>query len=489
MLDAILAVLLLAGLILGGALGARKSFALAVVLVLSLLGAIALAALSALAVEAIFSGSGYFTRTFFFLGSFLGATALGLRYAWNKATGDARKKELPALADRSLGAILGVLSGVAASLFLLLFALQIPSSAPFMASLFLRSGSGQQGRSPSPLRGLVGGLEAALEPARSSLNPNPAAPLLVSAVGGRVAGDHYACYLKAYRGDEVAPLRLYLNCGTVINFYSTRAGYGKSPWLSRSVTVLTAIQSSNEEAVRQKASEVFLNGTLGQMDAMLCALSFSASPGLVRVRYEGDLVRRTLRGARMHREKGDLARARLAYDAFLDLHGRNRYQDRVVRERAAFLGQDLPGRPETGAGPAKPRPDQTQEDVVRLLKSYRYRAAAKTADRILKGGGTQSRGEVGKLLASAHLMAGLHQALLAELKRTGEARLLPIPETGAKAAVVAAFEGSVALKVGGSAKTLAWKSYTPSELLAIYQEVVPGEREGLDAFREFFALP
>jgi hypothetical protein len=494
-LDVAFVVLLVSGAIFGSVVGVRQAFALAAVLVGSLVCAIALAATTAWAVYAMVGGSTYFTRTSCFLGFFLGAAALGVRYAWNRAVGDSSKVTPPAFVNRPVGALCGAVSGAVVALFLLFQAFQVPAATSHLASLFRRPGRNEQ-VSPSLLRTFLSPMDTALRPFGQSLNPNPTAPLLVSAAGGRVAGDHYACYVAAFHGDSADDLRLYLNLGTLINFYSNKAEYVKNAWLAQSVDVLRAIQTANEKGVAQKASDVFLSGTLEEMDAMVCALSFASSPKMVQIRYDGDVLRRTLYGAKKYLEKGESLKAQRAYDAYLAAYPQSPFRVRVAKGRSpsADSGQT---RPETPVRPVVAgRPETTgrsrvvvpvREEAIEMLKSYRYQAAAKATEALAKDD-PESGGEGSRLHEAATRMAGLHRAFIAKLKKGNGPRLLPLPGDQGNAAVAGVFEGSVALKTGETSKTVAWKAYSPEQLLRLYEEVVPEEEAGIAAFKSFFQL-
>ena len=98
------------------------------------------------------------------------------------------------------------------------------------------------------------------------------------------------------------------------------------------------------------------------------------------------------------------------------------------------------------------------------------------------------RDAVEQLLQDSARLQALHRKLLQQIRQVSQPLTLKVPGTEQTATVVSAFEGSVALKTGGSVKTIAWKKFPPADLLLVSEKLAANDTDGLAAFRKIFEL-
>ena len=501
MLDVLLIALGVAGIIAGLYTGLRQTAGLALLLSGSLAAGLLMGALAAALFPGMVGGSGYLPRSLGSFGVYLLVAALGLRHVLSKAGDHDADRKLPAFLDRVLGGGLGVALGALVMAFLFMVGLQIPGLAGPLSGLFeARSAAGAR---PSGLT--ANGIKYANAAAKwipKSKQASAYAPPLVVLVSGPAAGDLYACFLRARRDGSQDRIQLYLNLGRFIRRYSGMEAYTGSPWLAKAVKTLQLIESEGPEEILRGIESVFRTGDLREIESAASALSVSSSGRLKQLKHDGDTLRRTIRWARHHLEEGDENKARAILNSYLGARPARPYVGRVRLEMAALKLAPAPGptapAPSASAppvpGPSVPghlpkRQDTSYalSDALSDLKSFRYRAALQKGQAMLSRGlGEDEKVKWQEVVEAAGPMESMHLKLLERLKRSGEPFRLQNGVKGGGAKVTMALTGSVAVEIAGAVKTIAWTTFQPDEMLAIYQEAVPEEKEGLRAFRSFF---
>ena len=490
-LDALIGGFLFVGLILGLKFGLKQAAGLAALILGVQIGALAIGALFGWLILKMFGSADYFVRTCSFFGFLLLGLTVGVKSVLNKlAHGEG--KPLPAAVNHFGGALFGLLAGFFGFHAAFLFAIQLPVFAAPLAPQFADredAGSAQGTILPA----VVSILSKGLEPLRSSIQPNPDASVLISAVAGRIAGDYHACQSSSYRQGELDEVRLFMKFSVFTDFYTKQSLHKNSAWLSSAISNIQKLATENQSGLLQKSHEIFLEGSVEEMNFFLTAVGVIQSTEFARVKLEGDAIRRTVGWAEKYKKDGQSSKAIRIYQSYLRGNKSSRYRERIAKDAAAVgmavastnRKTSAPGR--TVAPQRIAPPKNTPDDVLKELRSFRFKAAANMAKE-LRRHPEADKHAVDQLLKDGVSLQALHRKLLQQIRKLSRPLSLKIPGTDQTGTVVSAFEGSVALKAGESVKTIAWKNFSPAELLVVYETLTPDEQDGLAAFKKIFEL-
>ncbi|MDP6112921.1 MAG: CvpA family protein [Planctomycetota bacterium] len=490
-LDALIGGFLFAGLILGLKFGLKQAAGLAAAIICVQTGALAIAALLGWLMFKLFGSADYLVRTCSFFGFLILGLTLGIRSVLNKlAHGEG--KPIPAAVNGLGGALFGVLAGFSGFHAAFLFAIQLPILAAPLAPQFAdREDAGEaQG---AILPAVINVLSKGFEPLRSSIQPNPEASVFISTIAGRIAGDYHSCLSTSYRQGEPDAVTLFMKLSVFTDFYTRQSLYKDNPWVSSAIANIQKLASENQSGLLQKSQEVFLEGSVEEMNFFLAAVSVIQSTEFARVKLEGDAVRRTVGWAEKYKKEGQAGRAIRIYQSYLKGNRSSRYRARITRDAAA-LGMAVATSSRKTTSPdgtvTPPRiapPKNSSGDILQELRSFRFKAAVTMAEKLLQHP-EADRDAVEQLLQDSARLQALHRKLLQQIRQVSQPLTLKVPGTEQTATVVSAFEGSVALKTGGSVKTIAWKKFPPADLLLVYEKLAANDTDGLAAFRKIFEL-
>lgn len=490
-LDALIGGFLLVGLILGLKLGLKQAAGLAAVILGVQIGALASSALLGWLILNFFGSADYYVRTCSFFGFLLLGLILGIRLMLNKlAHGEG--KPLPAVVNHLGGALFGLLAGFSGFHAAFLFAIQLPVLAAPLAPQFAdREDAGAAQGAILPV--VVNILSKGFEPLHSSIQPNPAASVFLSAVAGRIAGDYHACQSSSYRQGNLDPVTLFMKFSVFTEFYTRQSLHKNSPWLASAISNIQKLGMENQSGLLQKSNDVFLHGSVEEMNFFLAAVGVVQSPEFERVKLEGDEVRRTVGWAEKYKKDGETGRAIRIYQSYLKGNRSSRYRERIASDAAA-VGMAVASTnrntssPDQTVAPQQPAPlKNTPGDILKELKSFRFKAAVAMSEELLRYPEVD-KGVADQMLRDSVRLQALHRKLLQQIQKLSRPLTLKIPGTEQTAIVVTAFEGSVALKAGELVKTVAWKNFQPAELLVVYESLVAEEKDGLAVFKRIFEL-
>jgi hypothetical protein len=493
-LDIFIGGFLFVGFVMGLKLGIKQAAGLAAVILGVQIGAGAGGALFGWLYFTLFGSADYFVRSLSFFGLLILGFMYGIRYVMNKlAHGEG--KPIPAALNLPGGALSGVVAGFFAFHAVFLFALQLPILASSLAPQFAdREDAGDaQG---VILPAVINVLSKGFEPLRSSIQPDPEASVFISAIGGKIAGEYYACLTKSYRQGELDPVELFMNYSVFTDFYTRESLYKDNPWLSSAVSNIQKLATENQSSLLQKSQEVFLEGSVEEMTSFLAAIGVIQSTEFARVKQEGDAVRRTVGWTEKYKKDGQNGKAILICRSYLKGNRSSRYRERITRE-AASLGVAVATNRAHRASPASNRntpgppriapPKFTTEDILKELRSFRFKAAVPKAEKLLRHP-EADKDAVEQLLKDSVSLQALHRKFLQQIRLVSQPLTLKVPGTGQTGTVFSAFEGSVALKTGETVKTIAWKNFQPADLLVLYEKLAADQTDGLAAFRRIFEL-
>ena len=333
MFDLLLILMGLVGVVYGTKIGFKQTSGIFLSLLVALVISLLVSSLAALVVPGMFGGNDYVPRALSLLGAFLLVASYGTQYALNKtARLDKDEKELHWVTNRLLGLVSGFLAAQVALLFIFFVGVQLPVFAEPLSEYFLVFDDESE-EGGSLFQSVTSGLSSVAQVLPRGEANDKSAPDLVVLVGGASAGDFYACYINSFRGVELDDFSLYLNLGGFIYDYSLKETEVGSPWLSSAVETIQILEEEKAKEIVRKSKGVFIEGSIGDMEALLTALNVVPSNRFKRLKDEGELLKRTVGWAIYYQRQGDPGKAGLVLGNYLKAYPGSPYRARIILQQ------------------------------------------------------------------------------------------------------------------------------------------------------------